>query len=429
MKFFNFEKKENPTGSAMFMGHNHTLKTKGINEYIQEGYNTNAIVYRCIKEISQAIASCEIEVKSNGTVLDDHEILKLLEKPNPVESGQQFLKRVFVDYLITGNMFITKFPDEGKAIELWAQSPRYMSVVMGEKGIPERYEFSAGKGIRSFKVNQMTGISQVFHFKNYDPYNPSIGLSPLSAAGIPADILNAGLKWNYSLLKNSARPSGIINFVGSPAGEVIQRLKDYFKKAFQGENNAGEIPMLTDGAQWQATDHSPKEMDFLSTMKEMTKYVASVYGVPLPLVDNDAASFNNMEQAKERLWTDTVIPLFNEFLDSFGDWLFMQYGEGGKNLELSINMDSIPALEGLRAKRNDRVQKLVSGGLLTINEGRVAIDYDEVPDGDDLFIPSSLLPLSMSKDTQATDAAMVKSFRSMGYSNDEIYEATGIRAG
>ena len=150
-------------------------------------------------------------------------------------------------------------------------------------------------------------------------------------------------------------------------------------------------------------------------MQEMAKYVATAFGVPLPLVDNDASTFNNVEQAKERLWTDTILPLLNEFLESFGKWLLPAYG---KDLKFGYNEDSIPALEGIRAKRFTRMADSIGKGLITINEGRDAIGYDDIEGGDDLLIPSQLIPLGM--DAGDGQQAANDALAALGYTPDEI---------
>ena len=117
----------------------------------------------------------------------------------------------------------------------------------------------------------------------------------------------------------------------------------------------------------------------MSTQKEAAKLIASAYGVPLPLIDNDASTFNNLEQAKERLYTDTILPIFREWLSQFGAWLLPFYGQG---LSFQVNEDKIGALEGVRTRLFDRMMKAVAAGVLTADEAREAIGY--APLGDDV---------------------------------------------
>ena len=159
----------------------------------------------------------------------------------------------------------------------------------------------------------------------------------------------------------------------------------------QGSENAGEIPMLSDDAEWVQLSQTAREMDFLSTMRETAKYVASALGVPLPLIDNDASTFNNLEQAKERLYTDTVIPIVNDLLAELNNWLLPRFADG---LELRVDMDAIPALEGLRERMFNRAVTAYDKGLLTLQEARELMGYEPEAEGDFKPTPSPMPYLS-----------------------------------
>jgi len=373
------EVKEHPTGAAFFSpgGPAWSRQSNRI-AYVDEGYQLNVVVYRAVCEITRAVSDLELEVASGGDPIDNHPALDLLARPNPTQGWDGFIAEAFTNYLLTGELAIARYPETGRIAELWNLNPLYMQIEPGRGGIASAYVYDQNNSKKTFPVDKLTGRSQVFFQKMYNPMDYWRGQSPLMAAGIAADTHNAGMRWNYSLLRNSARPSGLIKLAADTGGEVVARLKEWFKSAFQGEYNAGQIPVLPAGADWQAMDTNPKDMDFTTTQKEAAKLIASAFGVPLPLIDNDASTFNNLEQAKERLYTDTVLPLFNSFLSQFGAWLLPAFGQG---LSLQVNMDQIGALEGLRTRLYDRMLKGVAAGVLTVDEAREAIGYE--PLGDD----------------------------------------------
>lgn len=393
MIFRKKEKKENPAGAALFINNSSAYDFKKDKSVLaREGYCQNIIVYRAVREISDCAASVSIMAVSGGKELPDtHPVHALLRRPNPTQGWDKFCKNVFTDYLITGEMF---FVGEGqKPSELWALSPLNMEINPGPGGMASWYVYKNGREDKSFAVERITGNSDVYFQKMYNPLDYWRGMSPLEAASLAGDLHNQGMRWNYGLLKNGAAPSGIVKLPGTPGGETISLLKEYFKKTLQGGKNAGGIPVLVDGAEWQEISKSPKDMDYLNTMKEAAKYVASAYGVPLPLVDNDSASYNNMQQAKERLWTDTVLPLLGEFLNGFSAWLSYKFGQP---IELIADADSVPALEGVRQRRFDRMVSAINAGLLSIDEAREEIGY--MPKGgnaDILMVPASRVPIDL----------------------------------
>jgi HK97 family phage portal protein len=373
------EVKENPVGASfMLPGGQSWQKPSSAKAYVEEGYQLNVIVYRSVMEIARAMSDLEIElVGANGDIIESHPVLDLLARPNPSQGFDSWIKEGFVNYLLTGEMAIAKFPEQARPVELWQINPLWLSVEPGRGGMPKEYVYNQNGQKRTFPVQYPSGQTQLFFMKMYNPLDYWRGQAPLVAAGLAADTHNAGMKWNYSLLRNSARPSGLIKFDGDAGPEVRQRLREWFKKSFQGENNAGEIPMLTQGAEWVKMDQSARDMDFMNTQKEAAKLIASAFGVPLPLIDNDASTFNNLEQAKERFYTDTILPLFREFLEQFGAWLLPQFGTG---LKFQVNEDKIGALEGIRTRLFERMLKSVSVGVLTVDEAREAMGYDPLGD-------------------------------------------------
>ena len=369
------EKKDNPVGAAFMVPGGVTWQRPANRRaFIEEGYQQNVVVYRAVREITTAMADLVIEVHANGEPIENHPALALLARPNPAQGWDGFIKQAFTDYMLLGEMAIVTPNESGPPAELWAVNPIAVEVRPGPSGLPTAYCHKLNSREVVFPVDD-DGSSQMFFMKMYNPSDYWRGQSPLVAAGLCADTHNAGVRWNYSLLKNSARPSGLIKLGEGAGKEVVERLREWFKRAFQGETNAGEIPVLPAGAEWQAMDNNPRDMDFLNTQKETAKLVASAFGVPLPLIDNDASTFNNLEQAKERFYTDTILPLFNEFLSQFGNWLLRRY-PGGDRLTFAVDMDAIGSLESLRGRKFGRMMQAVAAGVLTVDEAREAIGYD-----------------------------------------------------
>ena len=395
------EAKEHPNGAA-FMVPMAASWTRGADkrkQYIDEGYQLNVIVYRAVMEIVRAAQSLKIELHQGDNLLEEHPALDLIHNPAPQMTWESWIAEMLVNRSLMGEMAAVAANETGPVVEMWPLNPLHIDVVPGRGGLPAAYVHEVNRHKRRFAVDPTTGDSQVMFSKSYNPADYWRGQSPLMAAALAADTHNAGMRWNFSLLRNSARPSGLVRFKGTyPSGEVIQRMREYFKARMQGSENAGEIPMLAEDAEWVALSQSARDMDFLNTMKETAKYVASAFGVPLPLIDNDASTFNNLEQAKERLYTDTVIPLMRELLAELNGWLLPRFGEG---LELRIDMDAIPALEALRERMFQRAVTAYEKGVLTREEARELMGYQPTADGGEFRplpgIPDIQLPAEDAK--------------------------------
>jgi HK97 family phage portal protein len=319
---------------------------------------------------------------------------------------------------IAGEFFILRLPETGKAQELYCLNPAAIQVEPNPNGsaIPLAYTYGFGEKKKRYPVNVVTGESQILHVKTFNPTDPFRGLSPLSPAARAVDTQNNGSKWNSSLLRNGARPSGIVEFEKSAPNETtLSQLREYFKKAWQGVVNAGNIPILTGGAKFTPLSFNPKDMDFKDSMSEFAKNVALVYGVPLPLITLEAATHSNMEQAEEALWIDTVLPLLNVIISSLARFLMPSYGLKGQ--KLAYNADSVPALEARRERLYKRMQGAVAGTLLTPDEARVEMGFEEV--GANQLIVSSL-STTIDKLGQQPQQDLGKALKSCGYSDEQI---------
>lgn len=372
------ETRANPIGAALVMhGGAEWSRPANRRAYIDEGYRLNVVVYRCVREVATAISDMVLEVHNAAGPIEGHPALALLKRPNPMQAWDAFIENVITDRLILGECAVVAPPGRRQPVELWPVCPLDIEVKPGRGGVPLSYVHKLNGKETVFPVDQITGQGDLWFNRAYDPANYWRGMSPLVAAGLVADTHNAGVKWNYKLLRNSARPSGLLQIAAGSGGEIVAQVKEWFARTMQGADNAGK-PLIAEGeAKWTQMDATSRDMDFLNTQKEAAKLIAAAFGVPLPLIDNDASSYNNMETAKERFYTDTVIPLARSILSSFGAWLLPRYGEG---LEFEIDLDKIVALEGARARMFDRMVKAVEKGIITVNEAREAIGYKPAKD-------------------------------------------------
>lgn len=418
--------------SSIFVGGMFNDLPQNIKAYVTEGYGQNPVVNACVSIIATAGANVKLEMHSLSEGGDkkvdlNHPVLAVLAQPNPMQTWEEFALEMIAWHRVAGEVFILRLPEKGQPKELHILNPEMMNVKASEFGnLPKAYEYGDGEKKRIFPVNLITGVSQVLHIKTFNPTNPWRGLSPLSPAARAADMHNNGARWNSALLANSARPSGVIEIAGTVMESTLSQLREYFKKAWQGVQNAGNMPLLTGGAKFTPLSHNPKDMDFKGTMEAAAKDIGLVYGVPLPLLTMEAATFSNMDAAQERLWTDTVLPLLNQIVKKLSQFLVPLYGDVNKTIQLAYNADSVPALEPKRERMFKRMAAAVGGGLLTPNEARAEMGYDAMEHGDTLYMPGSLKPIG-EETTAPKDLA--KAMKAAGYTPAEIVDAIGTDYG
>ncbi len=338
-----------------------------------EGYMQNAIVYRCVRMISEAAASVPLLLSDGRQELDNHPLLDLLRRPNQIQSGTDLLESWYGHLLVAGNAYMEAVTVGGKLRELYSLRPDRMKIIAGKQGWPEAYEYTVNGQTVRFRQMSDQKVHPILHLALFHPTNDHYGFSPIEAAAVGIDIHNAAGSWNKALFDNSARPSGALvyqNQDGNLSQEQFERLKSELENNFQGSQNAGRPLLLEGGLDWKSMSLSPRDMDFIDAKHIAAREIALAFGVPPMLLgipgDN---TYANYAEANRTLWRQTILPLVNRSLKHLATWLSPLYEQ---ELYIRVDLDQIEALSCEREILWDRVQ---NADFLTINEKRAAVGY------------------------------------------------------
>ncbi len=404
------DKKEAPIVYYNSLGYDTTNKI-AYEDLATDGYQSNAIVNRCINEISNNASRVKINLFRGEQELDDHPLLDLLYNPSPTCSQVEFFQSAFSYLLISGNNYMLSVSgDRTPPTELYNLRPDRIRIRTGNRAMPQSYDYVLnGNIVESYEVDQATGNSKVKHIKLFNPLDDYYGMSPISACSVDIDQHNLANKHNVNLLQNGARPSGAVIFKpkDETGGHVqlsdVQRdqLVNDINQRFSGTGNAGK-PMLLEGDfDWKEMGLSPKDMDFIQLKNMSAKDIALVYGVPSQLIGiPDSQTYSNFAEAKLALYNETIIPLLDRFQGDLNEWLTPMFGE---DLELRYDIDSIPAMAEQRKRVFESVVTGVQNGILTRNEAREQLGYETVDGGDSLLVPANLMPLNIASEENDTD--------------------------
>lgn len=316
--------------------------------------------------------------------VEDHDLLKRLERPNPLMAGGKYQETLISHLLISGNRYEVRVgPKHGPPMELWPLRPDRTRVVPGDTRKPV-----AGYVHRVNGEEQVFPFEAVKHLHTFAPLDDFYGLSPLSVAGADIDTDNAAARWNHNLLANDARPAGALTTKGVLPPPQFERLKSMLKEQYSGAANARRPMLLEAGLEWQQFSLTPAEMDHLGTRRFSKRQIGVALGIdPILLGDDSSARFATYPEARKALYLETVLPLMDVIRDEYNAWLVEAFGDG---LYLDYNKDAIEALQEDREKVWARVR---DANWMTLNEKRRATGFEDDPDGDVILVESMLTPL------------------------------------
>jgi HK97 family phage portal protein len=331
-----------------------------------EGFTKNPVAYRCVRMIAEAAAATPLAVFASGVRDDDHPLATLLARPNPEQSGVEWLEGLYGALQTAGNAYVEAAGDAAPD-ELWSLRPDRMKVVPGRSGWPEAYEYSVhGRSVTLARAPD--GWMPVLHLKLFHPVDDHYGFSPLEAASFAIDVHNASGQWNKALLDNSARPSGALVFGGREGERLTEEqftaLKGQIDDLHSGVANAGRPLVLEGGLDWKPLSWTPADMDFIAGKHAAARDIALAFGVPPQLLGIPGdATYANYREANVAFWRGTIAPLVRKTAGALTGWL------GGRFADVRIepDLDAVPALQ---PEREALWARLGAASFLTDEERR-----------------------------------------------------------
>jgi HK97 family phage portal protein len=320
--------------------------------------------------IAEAAASAPWLLYEGEREVEDHPLLALLGRPNPVQSGAALMETVYGHLMVAGNAYVELVALDGEPRELFALRPDRMRVIAGPDGWPQAFEYTAGP--RTVRFRQEGTPPPVLHLTLFHPVNDHYGFAPIEAAQTSLDIHNAAGAWSKALLDNAARPSGALVYTGEGhlSDEQFERLKSELQTGYTGSHNAGRPLLLEGGLDWKTMALSPRDMDFIEAKNQAAREIALAFGVPPMLLgipgDN---TYANYREANRAFWRQTVLPLVNRTAQAIGNWLGPAFGG---DLRLSFDPD---AIEALSVEREALWARVAAADFLTDDEKRAAVGY------------------------------------------------------
>jgi HK97 family phage portal protein len=380
-------------------------------DYAKEGYEENAIVHRCIQLISNSASAVKLDVYDGDNLLDNHELISLLARPNPLQSGVEFFASLYSYLMISGNSYIVRDSDALRpAKELYLLRPDRIRVVTGDSMIPESYQYVVdGKVLETYPVDQTNAMSQIKQIKLWSPLNDHEGLSPIMASAYNIDQHNLAGLHNVALLKNGCTPSGMLKF--EPTDETGMstqltddqraRLLEDLEFRFQGSHNSGRPMLLEGNFSYTQLGLNPRDMDFQDLQNMSAREIALCFGVPAQLIGiPEANTYSNMETAKLGLYEETIIPLLTRVQSDLNEYLAPLYNG---DIHVKYDINSIPAMAEKTKQTYDNVVGGVNAGILTRNEAREKLGLDPITGADELFIPSNLFPIGEASEQESPE--------------------------
>lgn len=413
------ERKESAVGflHAMINASGPVWAPRDYKNFAEEGYAKNVILFRCIFEIAKACSTVPlllVDRKKGKEEATDHPLMDLLDRPNPIQGGSALLESHYSYKMIAGNAFLEGVRPQPNLPpkELFSLRPDRFSIRPNPNGFPGQYIYTVGARPKIFEVDFVSGKSDIFHDRTFNPTSDWWGMSAIEPGGMAIDQHNEANIWNMKSLQNSAVPTGALELQqikkkdGSTAFPILKKeqfdtISRRLDERISGSGASGvRGPIFLEGGfKWIQMALSQVDMDWGGGLDRAARNICHSVGFPPQLLgipgDN---TYSNYKEARLALYELTVLVMVNITISGLNNWLVPMFDP---RLKLVMNLDQI---EALAPRRLEVWEKISKSNFLTINEKREAVGYDLVgSEGDVILVPVGVVPLELAAATDEPD--------------------------
>lgn len=313
-------------------------------------------------------------------IVMDSQLAKLIERPNPTQSQDQFLENLFGYRFLSGEGNIWgndgNMPS-GKILEMYVLPTQFLDIYPDPNDL---------YGILGYKLMVQQNIDipkeQVCAWKTWNPdFNATTrshlrGVSPLRAAYKTLRMSNnaadaSAMMTGNGGAKGAITPKPLGNVVPSFTIEQANIIKRAVNEDINMVDNKGKVAVLQTPWDYLNFGLSSVDMELVKTMQISLNQWCRVFGLPAVLFDVDTSSYNNYQNAMRDLITNTIVPMCCSLRDELNKWLVPRFGE---NVYIDFDITALPEMQ---QDIERMVRSLRDANWLTFDEKRVAMNYSE----------------------------------------------------
>ncbi len=306
----------------------------GMAEYATRRAMLNSWVYTAVMRKAMDVSAGQAGVFHNpsgvegeGTQIPNHELMRILKKPNPV-MGKQYLWQYTHQWLdLNGNSYWFLLPDETNRwlLEIWPLPAASVTPWPGNdpNDFIEYYSYTVDG--REFRINSRN----ICHFRYPNPFDIYRGLSPLVAAMLPADADMAMAQWQGQFFgSDNVMPSAIINISsGDPKVPLdpsdVQALRDELTNNYSASRRKTAV-VNAHSMSAQLLGWNARDMDFIQGRTFSKEEIYQIYGVFPGMMDKNATEAN--AEASRSAYNDlTMWPLFGLYSETIDSQILSRF--------------------------------------------------------------------------------------------------------
>lgn len=301
-----------------------TPPQRGSKELIA-GYRTDPWLRACARASGQACAGVRLRLyKGKGKArveIEDHPLLDLLDRPNPVLSARAQRRITQTHYDLVGDaVWVKERNNRGEVVQLVPVPPHWLRTFPGRT--------SATFEISWRGVQASIRPEDVVWFHDPDPGDPfarGAGLAESLADELDTD--EYASKFVKEFFYNRGSPETIASFEGANP-EALKAMKAQWEAEFRGNGKSHRTLFSSGKIKVERLDTTFRDMSLVDLRAATRDIVISVWGVPPEIMGVLASSNRATIEAADLIMAKNVVkPRLEDFCDAVNMHLTPEFGD------------------------------------------------------------------------------------------------------
>ena len=292
--------------------------------------------------------------------------LLLNKEPNPFQDVSTFKRNLIIDYILDGNIFI--YFD---GVSLYHLPANYMDIEPDKRTYVQGYTFQTSIDYTP---------DEIIHVKENSFHSIYRGTSRLRAAQRSMSQLTRMREFQDNFFKNGAVPGLVIKSPSVISEKNKERMIQSWVTRYRPDGG-GRRPLVLDGGMEldSISNINFRELDFESSIDSANKEVLKVLGVPPIMLDSGNNA--NIRPNHRMYYLETVLPIVEKMIKALERYF---------GYTITPYISNIPALQPELRDSAAYYSTLVNAGIITPNEAREALNYDEVFGAGEIRVPANI---------------------------------------
>lgn len=340
-----------------------------------------------------------VDAKDNDESAKYPGLMRLLSKPNPLQTFMEFIQQADVLRQLKGGFFVyapmpSGYSDVAQAKAMWVIDPDYIEVETTgrifmqtkEDEIIQRYYLNVGGTRTELKREHVLYIRDVNQNLQFG-VNGIKGKSRLT--GISKSIENLVLAEEALYAMNKQRgPMGILaNESKDVAGQID--LKPGEKEQIQKELIEGyglslaqaKIIITNASLKWQPISYNVDDLKLFDGMDQNIQFICDAFDYPYHLLSSqDGTTYENQKESRKSYYENSIIPMSMIYAQSFTEF----FGIDIAGRKIVIDFEHMPIFKTAEKDKASALslkvtalEKLYKIGAISMEEMRLGLEYDE----------------------------------------------------